>query len=488
VTTDSLRNRIAALEAEARKLEPDVKRRRELREPVEGYAEEFLEKLASLPAFVETEDKGIGIYDSPVRDEPRSIESLLDHLRRDVDRPGLNPASAGHLGYIPGGGLYASALGDYLAAVTNRYAGVFFPSPGAVRMENLLLDWMAELVGFPKDQYGGNLTSGGSVANLVAIVTARDAHRLEARDFHRSVWYATEQAHHSVGKAIRIAGLKEAVSRSVPVDDRYRMRSDALASMVEKDRRGGLLPFLVIASAGTTDTGVVDPVEAVALVCERERLWLHVDAAYGGFFLLCEEGRRALGKLERSDSIVMDPHKTLFLPYGSGAVLVKDKSALVESHHYSAHYMQDTLRSRDELAPADVSPELSKHFRGLRLWLPLLVHGLAPFRAALEEKMLLARYFHERLSENPSVEVGPRPDLSVVIFRYLPKQGDPDDFNRRLVEAIHRDGRVFLSSTVLDGRFTLRLAVSAFRTHLETIELALDVLTEHAHRLEGWVQ
>jgi glutamate/tyrosine decarboxylase-like PLP-dependent enzyme len=181
----------------------------------------------------------------------------------------------------------------------------------------------------------------------------------------------------------------------------------------------------------------------------------------------------------------MDPHKTLFLPYGSGAVLVRDRARLLESHHYAANYMQDALRARDELSPADLSPELTKHFRGLRLWMPLLLHGLAPFRAALEEKMLLARYFHERLSERPGFEVGPYPDLSVVIFRYRPASGDADAFNQKLVEAIQRDGRVFLSSTILDGHFILRLAVVSFRVHLETIDLALEILDHEVRRLES---
>jgi glutamate/tyrosine decarboxylase-like PLP-dependent enzyme len=147
--------------------------------------------------------------------------------------------------------------------------------------------------------------------------------------------------------------------------------------------------------------------------------------------------------------------------------------------------MQDALAARDELSPADLSPELTKHFRGLRLWLPLLLHGLAPFRAALEEKMLLARYFHERLSERSGFEVGPYPDLSVVIFRYRPKSGDMDDFNRKLVEAIHRDGTVFLSSTILDGRFTLRCAVVSFRVHVDTIDRTLDILDREVRRLEA---
>jgi glutamate/tyrosine decarboxylase-like PLP-dependent enzyme len=181
----------------------------------------------------------------------------------------------------------------------------------------------------------------------------------------------------------------------------------------------------------------------------------------------------------------MDPHKTLFLPYGSGAILVRDRGKLLGSHHYTANYMQDALSATDELSPADLSPELTKHFRGLRLWMPLLLHGLAPFRAALEEKLLLARYFHERISDRPGFEVGPYPDLSVVTFRYRPASGDADAFNKKLVEAIHRDGRVFLSSTVLDGRFTLRLAVVSFRVHLETIDLALEILDHEVRRLES---
>jgi glutamate/tyrosine decarboxylase-like PLP-dependent enzyme len=351
-------------------------------------------------------------------------------------------------------------------------------------MENMLLEWMQDLVGYPRETAAGNLTSGGSIGNLVGIVAARDACGIRSRDVETTAVYSTDQVHHSVQKALRIAGLGEAVMRSVPLDPGYRMRVDALETMIAEDRKRKLRPFLVVASAGTTDTGVVDPIEEIAQVCEREGLWLHVDAAYGGFFLLCEEGRKAVGRLDGSHSIVMDPHKTLFLPYGSGAVLVRDRSALLASHHYSAHYMQDALRSRDELSPADLSPELTKHFRGLRLWLPLLLHGLAPFRAALEEKLLLARYFHERLSEHPGFEVGPYPELSVVIFRYLPKAGDADALNRRLVEAVQRDGRVFLSSTILDGRFTLRCAVASFRTHLDTIDLALEVLTEQVRRLE----
>ena len=231
-----------------------------------------------------------------------------------------------------------------------------------------------------------------------------------------------------------------------------------------------------VASAGTTDVGAVDPLTAIADIASGHRLWLHVDGAYGAFFALCEEGRRVLTGMDRADSLTMDPHKGLFLPYGSGAVLVKNTAAAQAAHAYTANYMQDTLS--DEMSPADLSPELTKHFRGLRLWLPLKLFGVAPFRAALEEKMLLARYFRERLLEIPGFEVGPEPDLSVVTFRYVPERGDADEFNQRLVHAIHADGRVFLSSSVIDGRFILRLAILVYRSHLGDVDLVIDILRD----------
>mgnify|MGYP000182511840 FL=1 len=181
--------------------------------------------------------------------------------------------------------------------------------------------------------------------------------------------------------------------------------------------------------------------------------------------------------MELSDSIVMDPHKTLFLPYGTGALLVKNQDRLLKSHQAGADYMQDVLNV-EATSPATLSPELTKHFRGLRLWLPLQILGVGPFRAALQEKMLLARYFHEQLSGFNGFEVGPEPDLSVVTYRFIPDSGDADTFNERLVQAIHNDGRIFVSSTRLNGVYMLRMAALCFRTHKKDIDTALTVLKE----------
>jgi aromatic-L-amino-acid decarboxylase len=474
--------KIRRLELESRPLDPGPKERALLRDMVVAYADNFIERIDGRPAFLVSEGEDAALYDSPISEEPTDPDETLNLLDRGVIQSGVNVGSAGHLAYIPGSNLYASALADYLAAVTNRYSGLYFASPGAVRMERILLRWMAGFLGYPAAS-AGDLTSGGSIANLVGIVTAREAHGLKAKDFDRAVVYLSEQTHHAIDKALRIAGLKESLKRFVPLDDRHRMRPEALEAAVEVDAKAGLRPWLIAATAGTTDTGAVDPLADLAEVAHRHGLWLHVD---GAPFALTEQGKWILRGIERSDSVVLDPHKGLFLPFGSGAVLVREGRNLLGAYHYDASYLQDkdTLSFGDEVSPADLSPELSRPFRALRLWLPLKFAGVAPFRAALEEKLLLARHFYDRMRLEDGFEVGPLPDLSIVAFRYLPRRGDPDDFNRKLISAVQGDGRVFLSSTNIDGRFTLRVAILSLRTHLDTIEHAVEILRQKAKQLE----
>ncbi len=476
-----MRDAIRRLARAARGLDPGATRRKKLRGAVLASSERFLRSLDHLQAFIETEDRGAGLLETPIGEEGIPLAAAIAALERHVIRPGAQPAAPGHLAYIPGGGLYHAALGDYLAAVTNKYAGVFFTGPGAVRMENQLIRWAADLVGYPETA-AGSLASGGSIATLTAIVTARDSHDLKSADYARAVVYLTSQAHHCVEKALRTAGLREAQVRRIPVDPQFRMRPDALTEAIAADRNRGLRPWLVVAAAGTTDVGAVDPLDAIAEITERERCWFHVDAAYGGFFLLTEHGRTLLKGIERSDSVVLDPHKGLFLPYGSGLVVVRHAAPLMASFRFEGHYMQDALRHPDELSPADLSPELSKHFRALRMWLPLIVLGTRPFRAALEEKLLLARYFYRELKAM-GFKMGPEPELSIVTFRWVPEGMNLEqlnEINQSILEALRQDGRIFLSSTLLERRFTLRLAVLSFRTHLSTIDLALDLLRQQA--------
>lgn len=483
LTSETIR-RIESLEKEARKLEPDHTARRKLLENVVQYGQEFLDNLPAMNAYKESERNGAGLLDHPIPEEGLPSEALLDLLRTEVDTPGLNPASGGHLGYVPGGGVFPSALGDFLAAVTNRYAGVFFASPGAVRMENMLVRWMCSLIGYDEAEAGGVLLSGGSMANLTALVTARDHAGLRSADYPKAVIYTTRHVHHCFGKALKIAGMQEAIVRHVAMDERFRMRTEDLEPQIRRDVDQGLRPFMIFASAGTTNAGAVDPISGLSPLARKYGLWLHVDAAYGGFFLLAEEGRKTLKGLDKADSVIMDPHKGLFLPYGSGALLVKNRRILFESQHYTADYMQDTFEADQEPSPADLSPELSRHFRGLRMWLPLQLFGLAPFRASLEEKIWLCRYFHEKISATPGFETGPDPELSITFFRYVPRQGDADAFNRRLLKALHGDGRIFMSSTRIGGKFYIRLAVCSFRTHKAEIDEAIKILLQITKEVE----
>lgn len=462
--------RMRELERASRALEPSAAERKRMRGAVVASTEKFLRDVGELRAYVETDDKGAGLLDAPIGEEGIALDRVMEMLEHDVVRPGGNPASGGHLAYIPGGGIYHSALADFAAAVTNKYPGIFFTGPGPVRMENLILRWTADLLGYPATA-GGNLSSGGSIANLTAITTARDAHGLKGATYANAVVYLTAQAHHSIEKALHLAGLGEAQVRVIPIDERFRMRADALAETIAEDRAKGFTPWLIAAAAGATDTGAVDPLDAIADIAARERCWFHVDAAYGGFFLLTEAGRAILRGIERSDSVILDPHKSLFLPWGSGIVLVRDGARLAATHSYSGHYMQDADREPGEVSPSDVSPELSKPFRALRMWLPLILLGTKPFAAALEEKLLLAQYFHREIAKL-GFEAGPWPDLSIVTFRHP----GSNEVNQRIVDAVRRDGRIFLSSTMLGDRFTLRMAALSFRTHKKTIDLALEIL------------
>ncbi len=479
---DYLLQKIRKLEATARKLEATPREREEWMRLSANFAAHFIDRLPDEPAYKAAPPPN-GFRDLPLPEEGRSMEQALQFLQEQLLSSGLNPASGGHLGYIPGGGIYTTALGDYLAAITNAYAGISFAGPGAVRLENSLLRWMCQMVGYPETALG-NLTSGGSIANLIAITTAREARNLSCRDIPRAVIYLTEQAHHSVQKAINIAGMKEAPLRYIPMDANYRMSASALRRQIASDRAAGLNPFLLVCSAGTTDTGAVDPLDSLADIASGHNLWMHVDAAYGGFFMLVEQLKPLFSGIERADSITIDPHKGLFLAYGLGAVLIKDVHAMHRAHRYRANYMQDAVKTDLSLwDPAELSPELTKHFRGLRLWLSLQLNGLRRFRIALEEKHLLARYFHTEI-QKLGFETGPEPPLSVALYRYLPPEGDPNDFNRQLLERLHQDGRIFVSSTMIHGTFWLRFAVLSFRTHLREVNTFFEMLQDAINQLK----
>ena len=459
--------RLESVEYSSSSLDTPEQVRNERMIAVTNYANSFIAGLPTVKGYV---NKVVGSL--AITDEPKQLEQLLQVYQNEVAENGINAASAKHLGYIPGGGVFTSALADFIAAVTNPFASVHFASPGAAAMENEVVRWLTSVFRFPEDAVGC-LTSGGSTSTLIAFTAARDRYQVKNEDVRRSVVYVSEYVHHLTQKALRLIGLEEVVIRYVATDERHRIRPDVLHTTIEDDVKNGLKPFLVVATAGTTDTGAVDPLNEIAAVAKNHRLWFHVDAAYGGFFILTSK-KPLFNGIEHADSIIVDPHKGLFLPYGVGAVLVKSVSDVLTSHYYTANYMQDV--NDDELlkSPANLSPELTKHFRGLRVWLPLQLHGIQPFIDCLEEKLLLVKYFRRKLVELGFC-VGPEPELSVSYFWY-PFANDSDAMNSKLMELIHQDGSVFLSSSIVDGRFVIRIAILAFRTKKETVDEAVFMI------------
>lgn len=407
---------------------------------------------------------------------PTPAGPLLDLLFDRAIPKSFNTAGPGYLAYIPGGGVFSSAVADLISGVTNRYVGVWQAAPALVQLETNVVRWLCGIVGFPEGS-GGYLATGGSLATFTAVVAARKE-KLPP-DFLKGTLYVSDQTHHAVTKAASLAGFPAENVRSIPSDERFRVRVDLLAERVAADRAAGLAPFFVCGNAGTTNTGAVDDLAALAGFCAREGLWCHVDAAYGGFFMLTERGRAAMAGIGRADSVVLDPHKGLFLPYGTGALLVRDSGVLRRAHAAGADYLPHMQEDPGFVDWCEVSPELSRAFRGLRVWLPVKLHGLAAFREALDEKLDLALRATDALKAMPDVEVVAEPQLSVVAFRLVRSGLDADArdrLNRELLARVNARQRVHLSGTVLRGAFVLRICVLSFRTHRERLEEGLDDL------------
>jgi aromatic-L-amino-acid decarboxylase len=451
----------------------------EMRRLVQLALERLVAHVESLPRQPSADVAGAAEVARSLREplppeEGAPFEALLELLFDRAVPKSFNTAGPGYLAYIPGGGLFHAGLADLVADVTNRFVGVWQAAPALVQIEANVGRWFCEMVGYPRSALG-LLTTGGSLANLIALVTARRARLPE--NFLSGVVYASDQAHHSVQKAALLAGFPPANVRAVLTDERFRLRFDALAEAIAADRSAGRIPFCLVANAGTTNTGAVDDLEAAADLARAEGLWLHVDAAYGGFFVLTDRGRRTLRGMERADSITLDPHKGLFLPYGTGSLLVRDGEALRRAHSIHAEYLPPVPEDPDFVDFSTVSPELSRDFRGLRVWLPVKMHGIGAFRRALDEKLHLAAWAAEELRTIDGVEILAEPQLSLLAFRVVRPGLDAaalDDLNRRVMEAVNARRRVYITSTVVRGRFLIRICVLSFRTHLDRMRMAIE--------------
>ncbi len=474
MTTEQIIHRLNELQKVSNELDLPESERQIMLQKVTEVTDTFINGLPQVRGYNPRKNGNLAI-----KAEKTPLSELLETYRYEVAETGINAAAGTHLGYIPGGGVYTAALADFIAAVTNPYASVYYASPGAASIENEVVNWLKSVFSFPETAVG-SLSSGGSVSTLIAFTAARDRHQVKNEKVRNSVVYVSGQVHHSTQKALRIIGLEDVIIRYIAMDEHHRMQPEDLSVQIQQDLASGLNPFLVVATAGTTDTGAVDPIDEIGEIARRHRLWFHVDAAYGGFFILTSKKDLFRG-IEKADSLIVDPHKGLFIPYGVGAVLIKDADSALHSHYYTANYMQDGANEEMLKSQANLSPELTKHFRGLRVWLPLQVHGIEPFKACLEEKLLLTRYFRQRLAKL-GFSLGPEPDLSVSYF-WFPFENETDEMNKRLMDEIHADGSVYLSSSVIGGRFVIRMAILAFRTKREIIDRAVEMIERCLHKV-----
>ena len=413
------------------------------------------------------------------------VEEILDSFFEQAVPHSLNVTSPGYLAYISGGGLFQSAVAELIAYAVNRYVGVWGAAPAVAQIEATVIRWFCEIIGYPQ-KAGGLLTTGGSLANFYALVAARRDRLPE--NFLSGIIYTSTHSHHSIRKAALIAGFPLSSLRRIGVDSRFRICLDELELTMDSDLSQGLTPFLIVGNAGTTNTGAVDDLSGLAELARRRGLWFHVDAAYGGFFMLTEQGRRTLQGIEQADSVTLNPHKGLFLPWGTGSLLVREPATLQQTFHGRASYMPDPSDHPLRTDFSELSPELSREFRGLRLWLPIKMHGIGPFRRNLEEKLELAAWITRQLRARDDLEIIAAPQLSLLAFRWAPAGTDREDrnrLNRELLDRINQRQRVHLTSTVIEDKFVIRICVLSFRTHRERMEMCLEDIRDSLAELSA---
>ncbi|MGH8273100.1 MAG: pyridoxal phosphate-dependent decarboxylase family protein [Gammaproteobacteria bacterium] len=410
------------------------------------------------------------------------LDALLDPLFHEWIPRSFTSAGPGYLGYIPAGGVYTAALADFISDATNRYTGVWAAAPALVQLEANALDWMRDWMQFPATTRG-LFTTGGSMAMFNAIACARE--RLLGTDIRAGTLYVSSQSHHCIAKAARLAGIAHDRVRVIAVDESFRLRVDELERAIAADRNAGLKPFMVFSTAGTTNTGAVDPMDAVADLAAREGLWHHVDGAYGGFFHMAPELRPLLRGLSRADSLTLDPHKGLFLPFGTGALLVRDGEALRALHSSTAGYLPDN--QNEFYDPAQYGPDLSRGFPGLRIWLTLKFYGAARYRAALAEKRELALRAVEEVAKIPGIVIDAPPQLSLFAFhlesKALATRDAQNAATRALMKRVTRRGKVMLTGAQVGDRYLGRVCILSFRTRRANVETCIRHIAEESRAL-----
>lgn len=469
-------------------LDLDYETMRRLGVRVAEVVAEHLSTLRKQPAYSTlTRREAEHLAAGPAPEQGTDFEAMLRFLRQNVFEHSAREPHPGFLAYVPSCPTFPSVLGDWLATGFNCFGGVWSVAAGPNTVELTVLDWFRAWIGLPPGT-AGLLTSGGSAANVTALVAARHAAvQDQPGRIERLTLYTSTQAHSSVVRSAWIAGVPRGNIRSIPVDQDFRMRADLLAAAIREDLAQGLLPFAVVGSAGTTNTGSVDPLAEIAAIARQFGIWFHIDAAYGGFAVLTDRGRVLLKGIEQADSVTLDPHKWLFVPFECGCLLARDPQRLVDAFRILPEYLRDVETDGAEVNFADYGEQLTRYTRAFKVWVSVHYFGLGAIRSAIDTGINLARYAEELMRADARFEILSPARLGIICFRVHPKNVDDparlDRLNEEINQRIVSGGRHFISSTRLDGRFSLRICVLGFRTTKADIEELIESIKAASHEV-----
>jgi aromatic-L-amino-acid/L-tryptophan decarboxylase len=433
------------------------------------------------------------LFDEPLPEEGQPFEEVLAFVRDNVMPYPMGNSHPRFYGFINASADPVGILADFLAAGMNP--NCWGGDHAATHIEGRVVRWLAEMLGFPPSAEG-ILVSGGSMANFTALAVARRARTpgnvredgLAGPEAARLTVYASDQVHACVDKAVDLLGIGTRQLRKIPTDDAFRIRLDLLEQAIAEDRRAGLLPAILVGNAGTVNTGAIDRLDALADVCSREKLWFHVDGAYGALASIVPSLAPLFAGMGRADSIAADPHKWLYVPYEAGATLIREPGRFSETFRKFPEYL-----AQDPESPfpgpawfAERGVELSRGFKALKVWMGLKVHGRRGYAAQIENDVRLARFLSEEVDRRADFERLAEPVLSIANFRYRPRGAALSDavldgINRRIINRVVGDGSFFLAPTILKGRTALRVSITNFRTSEEDLLALLD----EAERIGG---
>ncbi|OSY89503.1 decarboxylase [Tenacibaculum holothuriorum] len=429
-----------------------------------------MEEKKPVTSATREEMDSIFLQEAPEKATPAN--EVLDFVMDNVMKYSNVISHPKSYSFVPGPSNFVSTMADSLATGFNIFSGGWIVSPAAAELEIVTMNWLLKMFNFPVKKGGGIFTSGGSMANLTALVTAR---RIKCGDdFSKAVIYLSDQAHSSNIKAIRVLGFKKEQIRILPTDIEFRISINKLKNAIAKDRLEGLQPFCFIASAGTTNTGTVDPLDEIADICEEENLWFHVDGAYGGAGILSKKGARALRGIERADSLTVDPHKWFFQPYEIGCLLVKDSSWLSNTFSEKPEYLRDIEGNESEINFYDYGIQLTRRFRALKFYMSIKTYGLETFKKAVTYNIDLAEEVERMLRKSRNWEIISPATLAVINYRYNPiglnySEKEIDALNQEISKRVMESKEALLVTTILNKQVVLRMCLINPKTTIEDV-------------------